>query len=295
MSTESYPARSADDFDWTTGHFTGGSPEAGIDDFEFADAPPALRDADEIERDATAREFKPIEPGDHELFVAGFKEAPKQVHRTGFLNGQQVSWRPYQVCVRLGKVSDPNATILDWLDVPPDDPAEWPAYQQASKNPDGKNPGFGSEKFAHFIARLGWPFPKGGRLSSKAKRLGNWKGRRIHATVELERVKAGQERIDPTTGMPFPPRTQIKLFSYRPSEATVQGYTPAPQALHPAAGQPTQPTPQARPSQAPATGQPQRPATPRQPATQSMPAPARPGIAPAGQQRTLAGSGLENI
>lgn len=290
MSTGSYPDRAADDFDWTKGEFAGGSHQAGIDDFEFADAPPALRDADEIERDAASREFRPIEPGDHELFVAGFKEAPKQVHRTGYLNGQQVSWRPYQVCVRLAKVTDPNATILDWFDVPPDDPTEWPAYQQASKNPDGKNPGFGSEKFGHFISRLGWPFPKGGRLPADAKRLGNWKGRRIHATVELERVKAGQERIDQTTGQPFPPRSQVKLYSYRPSEATVQGYAPQGQVRTTQGGQSV-----AR-AVAASTGPGMMPAQPAQqaPAAQQRP-PARPGIAPAAQQRSLAGSGLENI
>jgi hypothetical protein len=236
------------DIDWETGQVVPGSaadPNTNIDDFEFGDVT-FKRTAEEVAEEAASREFHPPPAGDHEFFVAGFFNAPERVYRTGYLNNKEVSWYPYKLGVRLAVVDQPQLSLLDFFDLPPDDPREMDAYLNATKGKDGKNPGFGAEKFGFFIARLGWPYPKGAPLPAEAKKLGNWRNRR---TVELQENR--NNKINPTTGEPYPPRSQIKLFSYRPSEATVLGHTPEPPgattqqpaARQPAAraGQPTRP------------------------------------------------------
>jgi hypothetical protein len=239
------------DFNWQTGQAAPGSaadPAFVMDDFEFGDVT-FNRTAEEVAEDAASREFRPIPPGDRELFVAGFFKSPERVFRTGYLDGKEVSWYPYKLGVRLAWVDDPQASVLDFFDLPPDDPREMPAYLDASKGQDGKNPGFGAEKFGFFISRLGYPYPKGSPIPREARKPTNWLNRRIQATIVLQ--ESDPNKLNPTTGEPYPPRSQIKLFSYRPSEATVLGHTPEPPGAttqqpagrQPAAraGQPTRP------------------------------------------------------
>jgi len=234
-----------DNFDWATGQdFApqagasqefGGDPTqpANAEDFEFAPIA-AVNSAEEIEEAAASREFRPIPLGEHLLVVAGFHGYPKPVYRTGYYRGQSVSWTAYSVGVRLALASDPQATMLDFFDLPPTSPTEVQYYQHASKGTDGKNAGFFAEKFTHFISRLGWPFPKGAPIPIEACKIGNWKGREIIATIEMGKVN--KDKIDLTTGQPFPPRPQVKLFSFRPAESTIRGQAGAGGQVHPSMG-----------------------------------------------------------
>ncbi len=197
----------------------GASDAFNPDDYSFLPMS-AAPDVEEIEREAEARDFRQIDPGDHLLVVKGFMKAPEVKLYTGYVAGRQVSWQSPSVGVRLARADDPQATILDFFDLPPTNPAEQDAYLNASKKQDGTNPGFGARKFGQFISRLGFPFAPGAPLPAEACRLGNWVGREVHATVAMQ--KQDTARVDQRTGLPFPPRTQVKLFSYRPSESTVQ-------------------------------------------------------------------------
>lgn len=263
------------------------------DDFVIGGDVTFTRDADEME---AARSFRSPPPGEHEFFVSGFLKAPEQVQRTGYYNGQMVCWHPYKVTVRLACVADPSMTMLDTFDLPPDDPTEAFYYLNASKQANGRNVGFMAEKFGNFISRLGFPFPKGSRIPPDARRIANWKSRRVNATVEAQRQEidpiTGLPKLDSTTGVPIQPRLQIKPFSYRPSQATLSGpaanaHQPRPaQNLAPAPQAARQPAPHAAPMP-PQGGQPvphqapqaqaQRPPMPphqHQPQPQHQPAPA---------------------
>lgn len=279
-----YPqdAQSDPNFDWTTGQPIPQN-DADIDDFEMA-APVFDRDAEEIEQDRARREPP---AGDHEFAVTGFWKKPEPVTRYGHFNGQQVSWIAWKVGVRLAMVADTAATVLDFFDLPPNDQREQTYYLHASKNADGKNPGFMAEKFGHFISRLGWPYPKGSPIPPEARKIGNWKGRRIVATIELTEQKdpnTGEAKYNPTTGEPYPPRAQVKLFSYRPSASTLAGSVPAPTS------QTARPAPQHQQPQQPR----QQQAAPRpqpQPTTAPPPTgqqPQRPGYAPPSTDRLAA-------
>lgn len=194
------------------------------DDYSFLPIS-AAPDVDAIERDAESREFREIEPGDHELVVVGFLKRPEVKLKNGWLHGRQVSWQTATVGVRLARATDRQATILDFFDLPPTNPDEQDAYLNASTKTNGSNPGFAAGKFGHFISRLGFPFAPGAPLPAEACTLSNWIGRHIHATVGMQANKDGN--IDQRTGLPFPPRAQIKLFSYRPAEQAGRGASPA--------------------------------------------------------------------
>jgi hypothetical protein len=199
---------------WSNGTFAEPSP----DDFEFGDVS-FNRDAEEIE--SQRKQYRQPPQGEWDFFVEGFYKAPEPTPRSGYIDGQQVTWTAYTVGVRLAMVDDPEATILDFFDLPPVNPTnpdEVYYYINASSSPDGKSPGFQAEKLGHFLARLGWTISRGTVLPAEAKRLGNWKGRRVRATVGTQKPKKGQPpKIDPTTGLPYPPKLQVLLFSYRPA------------------------------------------------------------------------------
>jgi hypothetical protein len=237
--------------------------------------------ADDIERERARREPP---AGDHEFIVTGFLKAPELKNRNGYYNGQAYNYNVPTVGVRLSLAKDPGASIIDFFDIPPDaaDQTAAAMYLYGSKNADGKNAGFMASKFLHFIDRLGFPVVKGQALP--AIPLGAWIGRRIVATIELQTQKdqqTGQPKVNPTTGEPYPPRAQVKLFSYRPAQATIAG---------PVMGQPSPqpaPAPQPKPQPAPAPmPAPQPPPMPA-PQPQPMPAPAAPPV-PNGASR-LAG------
>jgi hypothetical protein len=208
--------------------------EGSADDFEFGDVS-FNRDAEAIEQDNKSRQYRMPPTGEWEFFVEGFFKAPEAVPRTGFFDGQEVTWTTFLVGVRLAMVSDPGATILDWFNLPPVNPTnpdEVYYYLNASSGRDGKNPGMMAEKLGHFLSRLGWPYTKGSPLPPEAKRLGNWKGRRVIATIGTQKPKKGEmPKVDPTTGLPYPPKLQVMLFSYRNASGTANGVHPATQQV----------------------------------------------------------------
>lgn len=245
------------------------SAEFNPDDYSFLPLS-AAPDVEAAEREAEARQFRDLTPGDHELFVKQIVGRPDVKLRTGFVRGAKVSWESAMVKVRLARVGDPGASCVDMFDLPPVDPRGQEAYLCASKGPEGGNPGFHARKLAHFLSRLGFPFAEGAPLPAEACRLGNWIGRHIHATIELERPGVNGPTINQQTGLPYPPRSQVKLFSYRAAEQTIRGQVPAPHAGQQAAQQ-------AAPQRAAATAQ-----AARQPA-------------PAGYPNQLATSGLNDL
>jgi hypothetical protein len=212
------------------------------DDFEIPDVVALSKSAEEIEIESSYRD---VPPGDHELVVVGFLKNPEIKTREVYLNGRRVSYDATVVIVKLALASDRSAQVTDSFDLPPGEPGQLAAYYDGLMKADGKQKGFMASKFYHFIERLGWPYPKGGNLPAEARRLGNWKGRSIHATIE-----PGKSYFDATSGEEKPGRNQVKLFSYRPSQATVYRDQPA-LPLAPAVAPPRPAATPARPTAAP--------------------------------------------
>ena len=239
--------------------------------------------ADQIEMDRS-RNDPP--PGDHEFFVAGFLDKPKSVSRRGWYAGTEYPYTVLAIGVKLAMVADPTYSVVDFFDLPPADPGEQTVYKLGSKAADGKNAGFMFSKFAHFLGRLGFAVEKGQALPADALKLSNWKGRRIVATIEHQVQKdptTGEPKVNPTTGEPYAPRAQVKLFSYRPSIATV-GSVGVPAASPPAVPrQASPPPPTATAATAAAPRPPVAPAVPAAPLPPPAPAPA------AGMASKLAG------
>jgi hypothetical protein len=181
----------------------------------------ATKTAEQIEQESADREFRQIDPGDHLLIVAGFVKKPEPKQRTAYVDGSQRQYTVYSVGVRLARADDPQAQTVEWLDLPPYEPADMAAYLYGSKGPDGKNAGFHAAKFFQFVGRLNpaWHVEPGEELPDDALMLGNWKGRKVVATIETGKPDMDpatrMPKINPNTGLPFEPRNQVKLFSYR--------------------------------------------------------------------------------
>lgn len=229
--------------DWTQGE---GLPEEALsaENFVIGGTGATNHDADTIESENS---FSDLEPGDYLLKVSGFGKFEKKLHPT-FINGQPVNYEAYQVVVRFADASNPRATITNLFRLPPENVDDLNAYNNGTNNKGTGGSSFLAKIFVHFLDKL---FPgeawvsdgNGGKvMSPKAKTLANWKGRPIWAQVEAkeqEKDASGEPKINPTTGEPYPPRNQIKLFSFRPS--VEGGPSPFPQkaAKPPAAGQRT--------------------------------------------------------
>jgi hypothetical protein len=222
-----------------------------IDDFYIPDVATIDKSASEIEAE---RSFRDAPPGEYELVVLGFLDKPKPETKTVYVNGQRASFNAHSVIVKFGLATDPGAQVTDYFLLPPDNPAELPAYFHGASNPEGKGAGFNASKFYQFIERLGFAYPKGGNLPAEARRLGNWKGRRVVAMVVAgdPQPKKGTGQTDPVTGQWIPEkiiqRSEIKLFSYKPAGTPTQGSLPGMAPPPPIAGRPApamQPRPQA--------------------------------------------------
>lgn len=185
-----------------------GAPIDEADAFEIAEVSGYDKSADQIEEE---RSFDEIDPGEWRLFVAGFLKAPERVSKDVYVAGRRASYTAYSVVVKLARSDAPAQQVTDYFLLPPDDPAQWPAYFHGAKNPDGKSAGFDAAKFYHFLERIGFAVPKGGALPPEARKLANWKRREVIAKVE-----PGRPYMDQTTGVEKPGRNQVKLFSYRP-------------------------------------------------------------------------------
>jgi hypothetical protein len=238
--------------DWPTSDNTSNAGSDGFDpeNYSFGAMAPA-KSADEIE---SSREYKQVPPGDHELVVVGFGKMKDSIKNVWY-QGQQYSYKVMSVGVRLALANDPKATVMDFFDLPPEGNNEQILYQYGTKANDNKPGGFMAEKLGHFVARLGWPCAKGSPIPAEACRLGNWKGRRVIATIEHVVSKdalTGGPKLNQMTGEPYPPQASVKLFSYRPAAGNVGGTVAAnPRAHANVAHQPAaQPAPH-RPSLTP--------------------------------------------
>jgi hypothetical protein len=269
------PPQPDEEFDYTA---TDGSPPPFGTDSEADDyVLPEVNAVDQTSEEITmSRSFQELPPGDYELIVVGFLGAPEREHKDVYLGGRKQSYQTFSVVVKLGWVEDPSCQVTDYMLLPPDSDAANNLYCNGSKGSDGKNPGFLASKFYQFIGAIGYVYPKGKPLPEEARRLGNWKGRRVHATVI-----PGDEYTDKNTSELKEGRPQVKLFSYRPTRATVEGRNgqrQLPMSEETAGSTATAPAPatQAAPP-ANRGSQPQRPANP--PASQqtrTQPQDARP-------------------
>jgi hypothetical protein len=190
--------------------------EENPDDFILGGAV-AARSADEIEKENV---FLPVPPGDHLLVLSGFAGPPQNALYTVTLNGQRVQYEASSIRVRFSLPSNPRCSVVDFFLLPPNDPRDQKAYFDGL--PEGKKQaGWAASKFIHFINRLGYTWLPGQPLPEGARRLGNWKGRMIHAVVE-----AGKGTYKDRDGIEQARGNQIKAFTYRPSQDTVEGRGP---------------------------------------------------------------------
>lgn len=202
--------------DWTK---TDDDPE----DFVLPGYAPSVKDADDIEKENS---FRDIPEGEHVLQVLKVEINDPQPYRVE-IDGKRAVYTANSVKVWFCLPDDKSARISDFFVIPPFDPKEAQYYQDGKAvDADGtvkKNAreGFHSEKFGHFISRLGWPWPKGGDMPKEAQRVGNWYGRTIKATVKKGRPYTGRD------GQERQGFNQIQMFSYRPTEETVMGVRPA--------------------------------------------------------------------
>ena len=184
-----------------------------------SNAPPAATIAAANEKG----EFLPPPFGEHVFLVMGFAGNPnKSERKDAYINGRNVGFNSVSVGVKLALLGSPDQGLIDWFLLPPNDPGQHQAYFFGT-NENGKAAGFQANKLIHFIERLGFIWPAGEAMPADARRLGNWRGRKVIANV-------GQYKNN----------RQIELFSYRlwTPDAALQktlpavAATPAPQAAY---------------------------------------------------------------
>lgn len=202
--------------DWTQSDgFDPSGDGSDIDNYDIGEVAASNQTADEI---AKANAYPEIPPGEQILIMGGFAAPPKEQLCKVILDGQLASYDSAMVNVIFHTPGNPKATVRDMFLLPPADARQMRAYhyglaidpktQQAYT--DAK-PGRDSNKFFHFIGRLGFSYPAGGKLPAEARRLGNWKGRAIIATVRAAKPYTGK---DGTQKDGFP---SIKFYSYKPA------------------------------------------------------------------------------
>jgi len=187
-----------------------------IDGFMLPDATAPTTTAEQIEE---SNNFE-IPPGEHTLVVTGFRGMPEEQSFTVMLNNRAVSYRSHTVKVQFGLPFNAKKRVEDFFVLPPANPGELDAYYNGKPLKDGKvsdQPGVSASKFYHFISRLGYAYPPGGKLPDAARKLGNWRGRAIRATVEA----GGEYKAkDGTMKKGF---NRVKFWSYKPADGSQGG------------------------------------------------------------------------
>lgn len=196
----------------------------GLGDYEISDDVSAPNyTADEIVQESG---FESIPPGDHELIVIGFlipKDATFPIvtkHKDAFFGERRISYRVDTVGVKLANVANRSQQIVFYTDLPPGDPEGQKCYTEGIPKEGGKpsTKGFQAKIFYQFLEHgLGYPYPKGGKLSPEARNLRNWIGHRMLATVN-----PGDEYEDAATKQMKTGKPRIKLFSFRPTSETTE-------------------------------------------------------------------------
>jgi len=196
------------------------------DDFLIGNVGAGDKSADQIEQE---NYFAPVPAGEQELVVVGFTGAPKSAYHKVFVNGQIVGFTAFSVGVKLGMPENPKRTVTDFFTLPPEDAKQRQAYyygvpenKDVPGTPSKLQAGVDGNRFSHFIARLGFDFPPGGTLPQEAQRLGNWKGRKIVATVI-----AGSGTYTGRDGKERQRDSKVKWFSYKPAGSPIAQGGPA--------------------------------------------------------------------
>lgn len=183
-----------------------------IDNFEIPDVSAPSATAEQIEND---NNFE-IPPGDHTLVVTGFNGLPELKPFSVLLNGRTVSYSSMTIQVRFGLPFNTKKNVTDFFVLPPANPGELDAYYNGVPldAKAGVTGGLSASKFFHFISRLGFPYPPGGKLPEAARRLGNWKGRTIKARVEAGKDWIGRD------GAVKKGYSRIKFWSYMATDGS---------------------------------------------------------------------------
>lgn len=215
------------DFDWGTG--------AETEDYTQEDGPTtadgfviptfeASVDVEQVEKEAAENKFASPEPGTYTFVVVGLLKDPEIVTKSQYVGDQPVTYKVAKLPVKLAVDGHKNLTMIDNIEAPYGDARSVYAFANASKNPDGKNAGFMYRKLVHFLKRLGYNVVEGQPIPPEALALKNWFGRKVIAEVvpgkqQIDAV-TNKPKVDRGTGLPYPARPQIGLFSYRESEET---------------------------------------------------------------------------
>ncbi len=206
----------------------GGSQDDSIGDFEIAeDVVAPEKSAEEFEQESGFRECP---PGTYEFTVLGFltkkgQAGPaRETWKDAWYGDRKEGYKTFEVTVKLGLVDDPSCQVLDTFVLPPGNPEHLKHYYQGTPKQGGKasTKGFNSKKFFEFIERIGYPYPKGGKLPPEARKLANWVGRKVVATVIT-----GDPYFDQATGTDKPGGSKVQLFSYRLAGTTLANYARA--------------------------------------------------------------------
>ena len=263
-------------FDWTNGTQTdavSGDEYEGYEIGEGATAPTAT--AEEIERESGFKSIPPM--ANCQLIVIGFlipkdsKDGPiTRKHKDCYFGERHESYESATVAVKLaaipGQIAVDPATgddimldnsyqVLERLTLPPSDPHGIKCYMEATSKPGGKpgTAGFDAKKTFQFLERLGFVWPRGGKLPEEARKLKNWVGKKIVANIQAG-TPYTKDVFDPATGMKepktFPGNNQVELFSYRPHPDTIKQYQRAGEIVAKEQGQSSTP-----PNAAPPSGQ----------------------------------------
>jgi hypothetical protein len=188
--------------------------------------------------------FKSIPAGDNiKLVVVGFIVAKEST--TGPIvyehvdvywvpNGRKDSYRKATVSVKLAALPgqvvgditlDPSYQVVDWFDLPPADPKAYRCFMEGFSKPDCKpsSKGFGSRKTFHFLERLGFVWPRGGKLPDEVRKLKNWVGKKVIADIKMgdPLVKQVRNKKGAMETKTYPARPKVSLFSYRPHPDTL--------------------------------------------------------------------------
>jgi hypothetical protein len=250
-------------YDWKNGQ--GGDAET-FDPNEYVLAPAvAPRSADEI---AEKNGFRNINvPGDYELVLVGFLKRPEVKNVQKHYQGRPVSYLAAGVTIKFADARDRGQTTLLYVLLPPEDPNSLTYYFEAG-NATGGGQGFEANQLVYLLNRLGFDWGQGLPMPEGARRLGNWIGRHVVATLDFEKPKKdASPQIDPSTNQPYPPQIKIVPFSFRAVEgATLQPQLPlgGQTSIAGPAQRPAAPAQAQAPAQAPTQPRPAQPA-PRQP------------------------------
>lgn len=226
----------------------------------------APADADKTYQDQAG--FSDIPPGKHELVILGFHGGPESIYvkctvkdpRTGAAT--TTGYPTTKRTLKIGLASNPKASMLFDVTLPPPDPSHAVAYWHGI--PEGKKAqGWHAQTFRGLIGAAVAPWPQGQPMPPMARFPANWVNRRFVGTID-----PGEPYTDSKTGVEKMGKARLNQRSFQPAPnqapLTGQGATIAVGSQ--GQGQAQRPT--------------QQPPQPRRSAPAKAPAPAAAPVAP---------------